>query len=253
MKLKDFERRAREIFDGIPPEMRHGVEYLVVSDEAVPHPSIPDVYTLGECATGELDLGFEAPGVVRSGVHLYYGSFRELARLDPEFDWEGELWETITHEIRHHRESTAGEDALEDFDYAADENFKRREGEAFDPLFYRSGEPAGDGRWDVDGDLFVERVLSADEFQALGEIPVEIDGEELLVPRPERMGDVCFVYLDGLAEDDVLDVALVLVRRRGAWESLRSLFRAPKPEVLQLSVDFPDDGEGEAAAGEPSP
>ena len=61
-------------------------------------------------------------------MHLYYGSFRELARLDEDFDWEAELWETLTHEVRHHRESTAGEDALEDLDWAEDENFRRRAG-----------------------------------------------------------------------------------------------------------------------------
>jgi predicted Zn-dependent protease with MMP-like domain len=43
MKYDEFERRAREMFDSIPGEMRHGVEYLVVEPKAVPHPSIPDV------------------------------------------------------------------------------------------------------------------------------------------------------------------------------------------------------------------
>jgi hypothetical protein len=104
-------------------------------------------------------------------VHLYHGSFRALARLDPDFDWEGELWETLTHEIRHHRESTAGEDDLEDFDYAADENFKRREGERFDPFFYRSGEPLEGRSWEVDGDLFVEKPLTAERFAVRGGTP----------------------------------------------------------------------------------
>lgn len=229
-----FERRAREMFESIPPELRRGVEYVAVERRAVPHEELPDVYTLGECATGELDLGFDLPQAVRSGVHLYYGSFRELARIDPDFDWEHELWETITHEIRHHRESTAGEDALEDFDYAAEENFRRHEGLPFDPLFYRAGETVEEGAWEVDGDLFIERMMDEDELAASPAIAVTVRGETVRVPAPDRLGDVHFIYLHGLPGDADHDVALVLVRRRGAWESLRRLFRGARDaEVIE--------------------
>jgi hypothetical protein len=248
MDFRRFERRAREIFDSIPEELRHGVEYVVVERDAVPHPTLPDVYTLGECATGEYDPGGARPDDLRSGVHLYYGSFRELAKLDPGFDWEAELWETITHEVRHHRESAAGEDALEELDWAEDENFKRRNGKKFAPLFYRAGIPAGDRVWEVDGDLFVERELSADEFRVTDEISVTIDGEEFDVPLPERQGDVHYLYLEGLW-DDGCDVAVVLVRRRGGWEQLGNLLSGRKPEVLQSSMDFGDDRDDD----EPTP
>ena len=224
MELTRFRRRAREIFDSIPEELRHGVEYVVVEPDAVPHPSMPDVYTLAECATGEYDVGFDQPGAVRSGVHLYYGSFRELARLDDDFDWEAELWETITHEVRHHRESTAGEDALEDMDWAEDENFRRRAGTA-----------VGDGAWEVDGDLFVERELTAAELEEEAELAVTVDGDDVVVPLPDRLGDVHYVYLDG-RWDEERDVALVLVRAQGAWEQLRRLFSRRRTEVLQTSV-----------------
>jgi hypothetical protein len=236
MNYADFERRAQEIFDEIPPEYRGGVEYVMVSEEAVPHPELPEVYTLGECATGELDLGFDVPDHVRSGVHLYHGSFRALSEQDPDFDWEAELYETITHEIRHHRESTAGEDALEDFDYAADENFKRREGVAYDPLFYRSGEPLDDGGWEVDGDVFVEITLSAAEFERMEEIQADVAGRAVSLPRPERMGDVCFMYLEEFRPGPG-ETAVVLVRRRGTMESLRGLFHRDEPEVLEWSVE----------------
>ena len=236
MNFADFERRAHELFDTIPEHYRGGVEYVAVSEETVPHPELPEVYTLGECATGELDLGYEAGEAVRSGVHLYYGSFRALSRQDPDFDWEGELWETLTHEIRHHRESTAGEDALEDFDYAADENFKRREGLPFDPLFYRSGEPVDEGGWDVDGDVFVEITLNAGDFERMEEIQADVAGRRVSLPRPERMGDVCFMYLEGFREGPG-ETAVVLVRRRGAMESLRGLLHRDEPEVLEWSVE----------------
>lgn len=230
-----FRRRAREIFDSIPAELRHGVEYVRVEDETVPHPTMPDIYTLGECATGEYDVGFDVPGAVRSGVHLYYGSFRELARLDPEFDWEAELWETLTHEVRHHRESTAGEDALEDMDWAEDENFRRRAGKRFDPLFFRAGDALGGGAWEVDGDLFVERELTAAELEGEDELAVTVDGQELVVPLPGSVADVHYVYLDG-RWDEERDVALVLVRRQGVWEQLRRLLSGRKLEVLETSV-----------------
>jgi hypothetical protein len=241
MRFEEFERRAREMFDSIPEQYRHGVEYLVVSKEAVPHPDVPEVYVLGECATGEYDLGLDAPGETRSGVHLYYGSFRQLAKQEEGFDWEGELWETIAHEILHHRESMAGEDALEDMDYAEDENFKRREGQPFDPFFYRVGEPVGEGAWEVDGDLFLEREMDAGAFARTAEVDVEIEGEAVRVPLPDTLGDVHYVYLDGLFEDgDAGEVALVLVRRRGALESVRSLFGRREPQVLASSVWYGD-------------
>ena len=239
MTFAEFERRANEIFDSIPAELRGGVEYVAVSEEAVPHPELPDVYTLGECATGELDLGYEMPDTLRSGVHLYFGSFAALSRIDPEFDWEAELHETVMHEVRHHRESTAGEDALEDFDYAADENFKRREGLAFDPLFYRSGEPLDEGGWDVDGDVFVEVELTAAEFGRMEEVQAVVGGRRVSLPRPEALGDVAFMYLEEFGGAPG-ETAVVLVRRRGFGESLRGLFRREEPEVMEWSVE-PED------------
>jgi len=239
MRYETFDRRAREMFDEIPRELRHGVEFVEVHPEALPHPTMADVYTLGECATGEYDLGGSAPETVRSGVHLYHGSFRELARLDPAFDWEGELWETLTHEIRHHRESAAGEDALEELDWAEDENFKRRKGKAFEPFFYRAGLPVADGAWEVDGDLFVERPVSAEEIEDDDEVSVTVDGERVTVPLPDELGDVHFLYLDGVYERDI-DVAVVLVRQRGTWEQLRALLGGRSPEVRESSVEFED-------------
>lgn len=244
MNYERFERRAREMFDEIPRELRHGVESVVVHPDALAHPTMPGIFTLGECATGEYDAGGELPVDLRSGVHLYHGSFRELARQDPEFDWEGELWETITHEIRHHRESAAGEDALEELDWAEDENFKRRDGKEFEPFFYRAGMSVESGAWEVDGDLFVERAVAAAEAEDADELSVTIGGEEVVVPVPDPLGDVHFVYLDGLYDGD-FDVAVVLVRQRGTWEALRGLLAGRRPTVLESTVEIEDDDEGD--------
>ncbi|MBD0321289.1 MAG: metallopeptidase family protein, partial [Gemmatimonadetes bacterium] len=208
-----------------------------VWSRAMEHPELPDVFTLGECATGEYDVETGLGDDVSSGVHLYYGSFLALSREYGDFDWEGELWETITHEIRHHRESAAGEDDLEEMDYAEDENFRRREGEHFDPLFFRAGEPAGPDRWEVDDDLFIERIVDARELATLAELRVEVDGVEHALAPPGELGDVHFLYLLGARDDDT-DVALVLVRRRGAWESLRGMFGGGEPRVLESEIEL---------------
>jgi len=64
------------------------------------------------------------------------------------------------------------------------------------------------------------------------------------VPLPERLGDVHFVRLAGLWDDD-MDVVVVLVRRRGGWEQLGSLLSGREPEVLQSTVDFDNEDDGE--------
>src|SRR5699024_8517935 len=103
----DFERRAQEIFDEIPPEYREGVDGLAVYPDSVPHPSLPGIYTLGECRSEFYPSEYGGAGEVRSIVVLFHGSFRELAATDDEWEWEEELFETITHEVRHHLESLA--------------------------------------------------------------------------------------------------------------------------------------------------
>ncbi len=236
MQFAEFERRAHEIFDGIPEDFREGVDGLVVEREEHPHPSLPNVYTLGECRTEEYPSGYGGSGDVRSFVVLFYGSFVRLAELDQDFDWEEELWETITHEVRHHLESLAAEDALEEQDYAEDQNFARREGKSFDPLFFRAGNPLEEGVFEVAGDVFIEREMDAAAFEREPVLAVEWEGEELRIPRPERLGDVHFISLGGF-EDAPGELFLVLLRRRSAWESLRHALSATAPEVLQSEVD----------------
>jgi hypothetical protein len=237
MKFEPFQRLAQQIFDAIPAELRQGVEYLEVSPRTLAHPGLPDVYTLGECATGELDLGMEEAAAQRSGVHLYHGSFREVARLEPEFDWEEELRETIFHEIRHHREASAGDDALEVLDWAEDENFRRRAGKRFSAHFYRAGLRVGPGAWEVDGDLFVERPLTPAELEVDAPVQVRIDGAPLRVPIPHPLGEVHYLYLQG-RWDEERDVAVVLWKRRGFWGRLLALLNGRRPRVEESVLEF---------------
>ncbi|MGH7505187.1 MAG: metallopeptidase family protein [Longimicrobiales bacterium] len=107
MTFDVFERHARSEWDRIPDRYREGIDGLVVERDAKPHPDAPDVYTLGECVTEAYPSDFGGPDTIRSAVVLYYGSFLRLSRLDETFDWEEEVWETLTHELQHHLESLA--------------------------------------------------------------------------------------------------------------------------------------------------
>lgn len=232
MTFEEFERRARLVFARVPAEMRVGVDALVVERDAVPDPELADVWLLGECATGEWDAPLDLPDQLRSTVILHYGSFAALAELDPEFDWEYEIWETVVHEIRHHRESAAGDDALEEVDYAEAESFARREGRPFDPFFFRLGEPVGPGAWEVDGETYLERPITSAEWERVEEVEVPWDDVVLHVPREGELGDVQFVALEQRRPQDPA-VTVVLVRRRGAWESLRAVFRTDEVRVVE--------------------
>lgn len=204
----------------------------MVSREARPHPELPDIFTLGECLTEAWPSEWQGPETLRSMVVLYWGSFRNLARLDPDFDWEGELWETLTHELRHHLESLAAEDQLEGVDYALDEGFKRSEGLDFDPWYYQRGDRAGPDAYRVEEQAFVEQTWAEDAFEAAGELTFEWGGRQWAVPRPDRLGDVHFVWVEGVVEPPGT-LELVLVRRRSWWEDVKRVLGASRPEVLE--------------------
>jgi hypothetical protein len=235
MELREFERRAREVWDEIPDIYRSGVDGLVLERRASPHPEIPDIYTLGECLTESYPSDWGGPETTRSVLVLYYGSFRKLAKLDPEFDWEYELWETVTHELRHHLESLAAEDALEDVDYAMDENFKRLHGDPFDPYFFRSGEPLAAGVYTAERDVFLEVPWGPDRPPG-PEVVFEWEGARYAVAVPESPGEVTFLQVVEGVEADVT-LCVVLVRRRGWLEQLRSLFRRGAPDVVDVDVE----------------
>jgi hypothetical protein len=232
VKFATFQATAEAAFEAIPEGYRQGIDGLVVSRESVPHPTMPDIYTLGVCDTEAYPSDWSGPDTTRSVVVLYYGSFRNLARLDPDFDWEAEIHETIEHEIRHHLESLAGEDQLEDVDYAMDEDFKRSEGLDFDPWYYQRGDHAGHGTYVVEDHAFVERVLSAAAFDDVREIRFPWHGRSWAVERPDELGDVHYVLVEGVA-DAPATLELVLVRKRSWWEDVRRLLGSSRPRVLE--------------------
>lgn len=236
MTFDQFVSRANEVFEEIPDDYKAGVDGIEVSRKTVLHPTLPDIFTLGECLSEHYPSEFGG-GEVRSLIHLYYGSFLELSRQDEDWDWEEEIFETITHEIRHHLEHLADEDALVDADIAEDHNFARREGQPFDPFFYRGGTVVEPGVYEVGGDLFCEAGTGVGR-RSLGDvIRIEAGGRvsELVMPREDA--DVHFLRLEDPPIECRGDFHVVLVRRRSTVGRLVDLLRGRAPVVAEADAE----------------
>lgn len=186
LKLRRFRAAAETFWRGIPAKFRQGA-LLMVHAEAEPDPEHGDVFLLGACEPqfAALEEAFAAAGDPRPGdrqsiLHLWYGSFVEMQARAVSFDWQGELHETILHELTHHWEQRAGLDALDRFDAAQIINFARLRGQRPPMYFWRDGEAWGEGRWHIDGDVFVE-VDGPPPWTVMGE-----DGREVVCsPEPD--------------------------------------------------------------------
>lgn len=214
----------------IPAEFLAGVTEVAVLPAARAHPSRGGVYTLGECETVAVgDIAAEPAGGrgMLARIVLYHGSFAALARDREAFDWQGEAWETLTHEIRHHLEWNAGEAGLEDFDLAAEANFARHDGEGRDPAFFLGGEPVGEGAWRIDDDVFLDRVVRR--------MPREASflwaGTTWAVSLPREARLPAWVSVRGVDGPPPGDLILVF-RRRPGWRDL--LF---PPSIARLEAE----------------
>ena len=234
MTYEDFEALAWDFWDRIPASYKEGVDGLVVENEALPHPSLSEVYTLGECLTETYPSGFSGPDTTRSALVLYYGSFLQLAQMDADFDWRDELWETLTHELRHHLEWLCDEDALEAMDYAADEGFKRHQGHRFDPFYYRAGEQVAEGVYRVEGDFFLEREFQWEEPG--GWLQFDWHGNRYRVAWPDAPGDVSFMEVVSGVQTGPAGLTIVLVRRQRLADGLRALLTRKQPVVLEAQA-----------------
>lgn len=216
MQFGDFRALVARLEREIPSEFQGGVVAVEVSPKTVPHPLRADIYTLGEC----IPLEWSGSGAdLQSRIVLYHGSFQALANLG-EFDWRAEAWETLTHELRHHMEWRANAGALEAYDWAADQNFARHEGKAFDAVFYRSGERLATGVWKVDDDVFLE-----------GGAEFVWHGKRYRAPAA-RVRAPAFLTLEGLEEPPPGDAVLVLPKA-----SLFDLWRRPEVTVAVVNVE----------------
>lgn len=232
MRLADFEAMVRRMADEIPPEFLEGVAEITVSPRVVPHPERPGIFTLGECVA--LPAPTDEPAAVQSRVLLYHGSFAALAREHSDFDWREEAWETLTHEIRHHVEWRARSPDLEALDRAAEENYARLDGEAFDPAFYRDGERLPSGLYRVEDDYFIE--LPSD---AAPGSPARFRwaGRGYRITLPAELEPPAFVSVWGVEAPPPGDLVLVVPSRGG----LRGLFRPRRPRRYEADATAADD------------
>jgi hypothetical protein len=225
MRLGDFETMIRRLSSEVPPDFLDGVAEVVVSPRTVPHPERSDIFTLGECVPLPVHLGSGVEGV-QSRIVLYYGSFAALAQLQDGFDWRQEAWETLTHELRHHLEWRARAPDLEDFDWAVEHNFARHDGEPFDPTFFLSGEQLGEGVYQIEDDVFIDRIVRS----VPNSVTFTWGGHTYDIAVPRDAGLPCYLYVDGLADPPPGDLVVVLRRKPG----VRDLFTAPG--VYQTTV-----------------
>jgi hypothetical protein len=126
MTYDEFRQAVDEMVGEIPAGFLRGLQGVHALEQAHPEEDYEDVWRLGEY----LDPGPEqflggSTGFSRH-IALYYGSFLQVARDEPEFDWHEEIWDTLTHELQHHVESLAGDASLIAFDHDQARQFKRR-------------------------------------------------------------------------------------------------------------------------------
>ena len=225
MRRKAFEAMVRGMAAEMPPAFTEGILEIAVTGKTVPHPLREGVYTLGECLPHEFGSPGEEDAGIRSSVVLHYGSFAALAREHGAFDWREEAFETLAHEVRHHLEWRARVPELEKLDDAAEANYARHDGEPFPPLFYRDGEPVGEGVWKVEDDVFLEAQLPRKAWAALagGTVPFQWHGRAWRVPLPAALPDVLFVTVRGVTPEPAGDLLLVVRKQPG----VRDLVRRP--------------------------
>jgi hypothetical protein len=148
-----FRAVVEAMVDDIPPVFMQELQGVHVLEQAQPEEGYRDVWRMGEYLDpGPEDFLGGSDGLGRH-VALYYGSFVKIAEADPEFDWDEEIWETLTHELQHHVESLAGDGRLIEEDLMAARSFEHEDaGAAVDvpadlpPAHPRDVDPAADGR-----------------------------------------------------------------------------------------------------------
>jgi hypothetical protein len=231
LRYEEFERRAEAEWVRIPDSYKAGVDGLIVKRSARVHPTLPDVYTLGECVTEAYPSDYGGPDTIRSAVVLYYGSFLRLSQQDDSFDWQHELWETLTHELQHHLESLASDEGLLDLDYAADENFKRAAGEPFDTAFYRAGVPHGAGWYEVEDEFFLETEAAAQS------VAFEWHAVDYRVVVPASDADVLYLRVVAGLASAPRELYIVLRRRSGWRAALRALFGRGRETYEEAEVE----------------
>ncbi len=123
MTYEQFENRLQEMVEIIPESYFKNLQGVHCFIERKGDPE-RGLVRMGEY----LDPGFESfmDSRIHIGRHIniYYGSFVAVAQYNPNFDWDEQLWETLTHELQHHLESQANDQTLIEWDRQQLEKFR---------------------------------------------------------------------------------------------------------------------------------
>ena len=125
MTYEAFKETVEAMVEEIPEEFMEGLQGVHVLEHVKREARYEGVVRLGEYLDPGPESFLGGNGLGRH-IALYYGSFREIARGQLDFDWDAEIWETLTHELRHHVESLAGDVSLIEEDVQRAKGFKRR-------------------------------------------------------------------------------------------------------------------------------
>jgi hypothetical protein len=125
MNYEQFENRLQEMLEIIPEQYMKNLQGVHCFEERKGDPHERGLVRMGEY----LDPGFESfmDSRIHIGRHIniYYGSFQAVAQYNPHFDWDDQLWETLTHELQHHLESQANDQTLIEWDRQQLEKFRK--------------------------------------------------------------------------------------------------------------------------------
>ena len=155
MRLDEFTAQADALWRALPPALKQGVTGVEIIAQPKYDAEFDDVPLLGECIPDPV-AALAPEGPVWSIIALYYGSFVEVAALEPDsFDWDQELRQTLLHELRHHLDWRQGHDTLGLEDDLQRQNMLRRLGQPFALDYYQWGLRLGPRVWEVDGDGFM--------------------------------------------------------------------------------------------------
>lgn len=128
MTFEEFRQLVADLVDEVPERFMRGLQGVHVLPQAKREEGYDeDVFRMGEYLDPGPDQFLGGSEGLGRHIALYYGSFKAIADADPDFDWEEEAWETLTHELRHHVESLAGEDLLVQEDVEHSREFTRRD------------------------------------------------------------------------------------------------------------------------------
>lgn len=126
MTFPDFRDLISSLLDELPPKALEGLQGVHVFEHVKADPHEPGLVRMGEYLDPGRDSFFAAHSHLGRHVAIYYGSFVAVAAGNPNFDWEAETWETLTHEIQHHVESRAGERGLIEWDIERLEAYRKK-------------------------------------------------------------------------------------------------------------------------------